>query len=176
MQCVNNTSDLLSCLGNGNTKCVRTLPRHWFAVQFCFWFSDRFFLRFDWDCLMACTISHRVKLSIEASSPPIVQYSLLFWGQMSLMSALLAYLAINKRRINDRIRLSSLSTMFMQNAYKRAHLESIYDAMHQNTYRAAGLLHVKTIFVCFCDEQRLRKCNTHCIIFLKVTHAQKGLL
>ena len=34
VQCVNNTSDLLSCLGNGNTKCVRTLPRHWFAVQF----------------------------------------------------------------------------------------------------------------------------------------------
>ena len=172
MQCVNNTSDLLSCLGNGNTKCVRTLPRHWFAVQFLLLIFRSIFPSIEivwWRVLLAI-------LESSLASPPIVQYSLLFWGQMSLMSALLAYLAINKRRINDRIRLSSLSTMFMQNAYKRAHLESIYDAMHQNTYRAAGLLHVKTIFVCFCDEQRLRKCNTHCIIFLKVTHVQKGLL
>ena len=135
MQCVNNTSDLLSCLGNGNTKCVRTLPRHWFAVQFCFWFSDRFFLRFDWDCLMACTISHRVKLSIEASSPPIVQYSLLFWGQMSLMSALLAYLAINKRRINDRIRLSNVhAKCIKEHIWSRSMMQCIKTRIGQQDY------------------------------------------
>ena len=34
--------------------------------NFCFWFSDRFF-SFDWNCLMACTISHRVKLSLPTN-------------------------------------------------------------------------------------------------------------
>ena len=131
MQCVNNTSDLLSCLGNGNTKCVRTLPRHWFAVQFLLLIFRSIFPSIEivwWRVLLAI-------LESSLASPPIVQYSLLFWGQMSLMSALLAYLAINKRRINDRIRLSNVhAKCIKEHIWSRSMMQCIKTRIGQQDY------------------------------------------